>query len=72
MRNLMSETHVATILRISPRTLRNWRSQHRGPAYLKIEGAVRYDPAAVEEFVKAAALRQQRREPLTQKREAQG
>ena len=73
MRTLMTETQVAQILRVSRAALRRWRREHRGPAYLKVERVIRYDPAAVEEFLSAAVLRQQQqhRDTRPEKREPQ-
>lgn len=38
---------TADFLRLSEQTLANWRWRGCGPPYLKINGAVRYDPEAV-------------------------
>lgn len=38
---------TARFLHISEQTLANWRWRGCGPPYLKINGAVRYDPEAV-------------------------
>jgi len=41
---------TAVFLRLSEQTLANWRWRGCGPPYQKINGAVRYDPAAVREW----------------------
>jgi hypothetical protein len=38
---------TADFLRLSEQTLANWRWRGCGPPFLKINGAVRYDPEAV-------------------------
>ena len=40
--NFMNDREAAKFLRLSPQTLRNWRTQCRGPAYSKLGRAVRY------------------------------
>lgn len=46
----LRETEAAANLRVKPGTLRAWRSLGRGPAYIKVGGRVRYDPADLEIF----------------------
>lgn len=49
---LMTPADLATLLNKPPKTLAEWRSKHIGPPYLKLAGGhVRYDPAAVEEWL---------------------
>ncbi|MGW6704721.1 helix-turn-helix transcriptional regulator [Streptomyces sp. NPDC054956] len=52
---LWSSAEAATFLRIAPKTLRNWRSTGRGPAYVKRDGCreVFYRPADVQRWQKA-------------------
>jgi hypothetical protein len=38
----LTEGEVAERLRVSPKTLRNWRSVGQGPAFLRIERLIRY------------------------------
>ena len=52
---LLTETHVAELLAVSPRTLQAWRWQGGGPLYLKLGGAVRYRPADVESWLSERA-----------------
>lgn len=47
----VKDTVVAKRLGVSPGTLRAWRYQGKGPPFLRFEGAVRYDPEKVEEWV---------------------
>jgi hypothetical protein len=38
----LNDIEAAKIADLSPQTLRNWRQQGRGPAYVKLGRAVRY------------------------------
>ncbi|MBL7175275.1 MAG: helix-turn-helix domain-containing protein [Desulfobacteraceae bacterium] len=40
--NFMNDVEAAEFLNLSPQTLRNWRTQSRGPAYSKAGRAIRY------------------------------
>jgi hypothetical protein len=40
--NFLNDVEAAKFLRLSPQTLRNWRTQSRGPAYIKAGRAIRY------------------------------
>jgi hypothetical protein len=51
---LLNETQAADLLNIKVPTLRRWRWAGKGPAFLKIGGAVRYDRAELEGFIAAA------------------
>ena len=53
-RPLAKEAEAARVLGLSVKTLRRWRWAGKGPTYLKIEGAVRYDLADIEAFIAAA------------------
>jgi excisionase family DNA binding protein len=44
---LWSTEELSRRLSIPVGTLRRWRREGRGPAWLKLGGHVRYDPAAV-------------------------
>ncbi len=46
-----TSAETAGFLRLSEQTLANWRWRGCGPPYLKINGAVRYDPEAVRAWV---------------------
>ncbi|MBA2703039.1 MAG: helix-turn-helix domain-containing protein [Blastocatellia bacterium] len=54
----LTEAQVAKRLKVSPKTLRNWRltwrlnGKRKGPAFLKIEGQIRYRLVDVEAFEK--------------------
>jgi hypothetical protein len=38
----LNDVEAAKFLRLSPQTLRNWRTQCRGPVYIKAGRAIRY------------------------------
>lgn len=46
----LKERQAAEVLGVSIRTLQAWRYKRTGPDYLKLGGAVRYEPAALEAF----------------------
>ena len=48
---LVNETEAARILGLSVKTLRRWRWAGKPPRFLKLGGAVRYDPADLEAFI---------------------
>ena len=52
MTDHLTEQDLAKRWLISPETLRSWRARKQGPQYLKLEGAVRYRLADVEEYEK--------------------
>lgn len=49
--SLMLPEEVAAQLRCDERTLANWRSQGKGPAYLKVGGLVRYRDSDVKKYL---------------------
>lgn len=53
MEDLATKEEVAAYLKIQPKTLDVWASQGRGPRYIKIERARRYDWADIREWVEA-------------------
>ncbi len=50
---LVNETAAAMILALSVKTLRRWRWAGKGPRFVKIGAAVRYDPADLSAFIEA-------------------
>lgn len=50
---LLKEDEVAQILNMEVATLRRWRWSGHGPRFIKIGGAVRYDPADIDAFVES-------------------
>ena len=51
---LINEHEVARLLALSVKTIRRWRWSGRGPRFLKIGAAVRYDPADISALKQAA------------------
>ena len=49
--HLLTETETANVLSLKVATLRRWRWEGKGPQYLKIGNAVRYDPAVIERYI---------------------
>lgn len=47
----LTETDAATRLGLKVATLRAWRNQGRGPAYVRLGRAIRYLAADIEEFL---------------------
>ena len=52
-RALLNETEAARILAMRVTTLRRWRWAGKGPRFVKIGAAVRYDPADLTAFIEA-------------------
>ncbi|MCH7645338.1 MAG: helix-turn-helix domain-containing protein [Myxococcales bacterium] len=53
MEKLVDSAEAARLLKLSPRTLENWRMAGKGPSYRKLGGAVRYATADLEAFSKS-------------------
>lgn len=51
MEQVINEVRAAEILCVAVQTLRNWRHQRKGPAYLKISSSVRYKLEDLEIFM---------------------
>ncbi|WP_243457503.1 helix-turn-helix transcriptional regulator [Ottowia testudinis] len=49
-RRVLSETELAQRWGLSPKTLQRWRSEGRGPRYLKLSKRVSYPVEAIVEF----------------------
>ena len=47
----LTESDAATRLGLKVATLRAWRHQGRGPAYVRLGRAVRYLPVDIEEYL---------------------
>lgn len=50
---LLDSKEAASFLRVTPRTLRNWRHRGDGPPYIKLGRAVRYTKKDLEDWIKA-------------------
>ena len=51
MTSLLTTVEVAALLKVSPRTLADWRYKGLNLPFTKPGGVVRYDPADVQRFV---------------------
>lgn len=50
--NYLNDREAAKFLNLSPQTLRNWRAQCQGPAYIKVgRRSVRYDIDDLKAFM---------------------
>ncbi len=50
---LVNEAGAAHVLSLSVKTLRRWRWAGKGPRFVKVGAAVRYDPAELATFIEA-------------------
>jgi predicted DNA-binding transcriptional regulator AlpA len=57
MAHLLTECEASAALGLSVRTLQKWRLCGRGPRFLKLGSAVRYDPADLDRFIELARRR---------------
>jgi predicted site-specific integrase-resolvase len=51
---LMRETEAARLLSLSARTLQKWRWSGKGPTFVRLNGAVRYNRDDLLRFVSSA------------------
>lgn len=49
--NLVNEHRAAELLGLRVATLRRWRWAGRGPQFVRVGAAVRYDPVDIEAFI---------------------
>ena len=52
---LVNEKEAARMLAVAVSSLRRWRREQRGPAFIKVEHSVRYDLRALERYVKLSS-----------------
>lgn len=57
MLNLMTEEQVSKLLHVSVASLRRWRLERRGPAFIKVRSLVRYKPEDLELWLRGSANR---------------
>ena len=70
--DILSQDETAQLLRLSAKTLANWRARARGPRYVKMGGVILYRRADLDAYLEASVvepalhtprrLRRQRRE----------
>src|SRR3954453_12233370 len=56
MNTLLTRDQAAQALGIALATLDNWRSQRRGPVYLKIGATIRYREEDIQRFIAGCAV----------------
>ncbi len=54
--NMLDDVQAARMLGLSPQTLRNWRTQRKGPRYIKLGRAIRYRPEDLENYIKGRII----------------
>ena len=52
MNKLISTKEAAEMLGVTEATLKTWRCREKGPEWVKVEGAVRYDTARLLEYIR--------------------
>lgn len=62
---LLNESEVAKVLHVEVSTVRRWRWSGGGPPFVKLKGAVRYEPASIEKYVKTRRKTSSRRAAAT-------
>lgn len=50
---LLDQGQAANMLHVTTATLRRWRSSGAGPAYVRVEGRVRYDTEDITAYLDA-------------------
>jgi len=53
---LIDEKEAAQLLNLRPSTLRAWRCQGRGPNFLRLGGAVRYEREDLIKFIETSRI----------------
>lgn len=56
MKKAIDEKQAAIILGIAVQTLRNWRHQRRGPAYVKMGRSIRYMLVDLDEYLETRKI----------------
>jgi len=57
----VDETSASEIIGCAPRTLANWRSQRRGPRFIRVGRLIRYRIEDLQAFLDAGAVEADRR-----------
>jgi hypothetical protein len=61
-KGILTEAEAASmIVDLKPQTLAKWRLRHKGPAYLKLGGKIRYRVIDIQEWMDASRI-----DPATQ------
>lgn len=51
MTETLNDVQAAQLLGLSPQTLRNWRTQRKGPPYVKLGRAIRYHLEDLRDYI---------------------
>lgn len=54
---LLNEKQAAAFLGVSVKTLQSWRFLRKGPPYIKMGAAVRYQQAGLDQYVRGCCIR---------------
>jgi hypothetical protein len=57
---IVREREAAKILAVTPASLRRWRREHRGPAFVRLERCIGYRLADLDEFLSSNTVRSAR------------
>ncbi len=55
--DLLTESEAAAFLRLQPVTLKKWRFRGRGPAYVRLGSAIRYERRALLDYLDRARIK---------------
>ena len=56
-KGILTEAEAASmIVDLKPQTLAKWRLRHKGPAYLKLGGKIRYRVIDIQEWMDASRI----------------
>ena len=53
---VVDEDDAAAQLGVSPRTMQRWRTEGRGPSFVRLGKLTKYRPGDLEEFVRAGVV----------------
>lgn len=60
MPELLNEREAATLLRLAQQTMRGWRSEGRGPKFIRLgagkRNSIRYDLRDLQSFIEAGRM----------------
>jgi len=57
MIKMLNDRQAAQFFNVGLQTLRNWRSQRRGPSYHRLGRSIRYNQADLEAYLESRKIR---------------
>lgn len=54
---MLNDRQAAEFLNVGLQTLRNWRSQHRGPSYHRLGRLIRYNGTDLERYLESKKIK---------------